>query len=334
MGREDSLMMYLAKNKDYLHKLLESLPISISDSTQSTVRFDVYGHHNKAYSLNLNTLKYYNFRDNKGGNLIDLLSEFNKKSREEIYTDIYTNMLFNGCIQSTNCDDNFSFEEEYQLKYPEPYDECELNRFKPIISSLFKKDNIWVTTQIKWDIRYDYDSNRIIIPVYQDMELVGAIGRLNKSKLEEYENKYLPLLRYNKSTVLFGLDMMRDKIKETKSVILVESEKSVLKAWQYNYKTPVLAVGSSSVSRHQIERLNILGVSNILLALDKGIENKDVVYKNLLKLKQYSTAKNIYNLEVDDVEQSLLDDKECVFDRTDLKEIEYIIKNYTRKIED
>lgn len=319
MERENQILLQLATRRDLVLDILNSLPIQMSGVSDSDViRFDTYEHNGKAYSFDLKTLRYYNFRTNKCGNLIDLLVEFTKKNREEVYSTIYLNILTRG-ILDCNYEEGY-YQEEYSLKYPEPYDSNSLDIYPNMTSKLFLNDNIWVTTQIYWNIKYDNKSKRVIIPVYQDYELVGAIGRLNKSKVEKYENKYMPLLRYNKSTVLFGLDEYRNKIKETKKVILVESEKSVMKAWQYNSKIPVLAVGCSSISRHHIERLNILGVETIIWSQDKGIEDKDVLGNNIKKLKRYSNAKKIKYLDVDSCEY--LEDKESIFD----KDIETIKK--------
>ncbi|MGL5099213.1 MAG: hypothetical protein ACRC6B_04120, partial [Fusobacteriaceae bacterium] len=118
-------------------------------------------------------------------------------------------------------------------------------------------------------------------------------------------------------------DEYRSEIKRTKKVILVESEKSVMKAWQYKLPIPVLAVGSSSISRHHIERLNILGVETVIWCQDKGISEKDVLVNNVMKLNKFSNAKKIKYLDSDNCDW--LEDKECFLDK-DYDTVKSILK--------
>lgn len=324
---EQELLAQLSCNSSKIDEVLSTLPITITRKNECNIRFDVFGHSSSAYTMDMSTLNYYNFRENKRGNLFDLMSELLEVDKDSVIADMYLSVMCEGInkdveVREYNCG-------EYSLEYPNTYELSCLEEYPNVISGLFLKDNIWVTTQIAWDIRYDFKYKRVVIPVYQDGELVGALGRLNKNRLEDSDNKYMPTLVYSKSKVLFGLDMYRDKIKERKTVILVESEKSVLKAWQHQINTPVLAVGGSNISRHHIERLNILGVENIMWAQDKGIDEDKVLLNNLRKLTQYSNAKNIYYLDVDNCSE--LEDKESIMDK-DKETIKEVLKNYTIKI--
>lgn len=320
---EHSLLLQLANNRDMVLSIIESLPIRISSNNGDSIRFDTFDHNNHAYSIKLSTLTYFNFRTNKRGSLIDLIAELTHKSVKEITMNIYIFLLSKGVI--TQCDIDIE-EKDFQLEYPEPYDEKLLSNYPKVVSELFKNDNIWDITQVYWGIRYDYMRNRVVIPVYQDYELVGAIGRFNQTDVDKHkENKYLPILRYPKQTVLFGLDEYRDLIKQKKTVILVESEKSVMKAWQSLSKLPVLAIGSSNVSRHHIERLNVLGVDRIILSLDKGIEEESVLVNNLCRLSRYSQAKTIEYIDIDKCD--IVRDKECIFDR-DKDVVTHCFKNH------
>lgn len=325
MLNEKEILLQLAQHEDIVQELLNKLPIQCKGISNNKVRFDTIEHNSHAYSLDLCSLTYFNFRDGKYGNLIDLICELLNKQRDEITYELYISLCLKGDMVDTSnyqCDYNF----EYKLEYPESYPENSLDSYKNVISDLFLKDNIWITTQEYWGIKYDFKYKRIIIPVYQDGELVGALGRLNKSKVEDYENKYMPTLIYSKSKVLFGLDEYRETIKKLSKVIIVESEKSVIKAWQMKSKIPVLAIGCNSISRHHIERLNILGVNHIIVCLDKGIEDKNVIKHDLEKLDRYSNANIIEYVDVDNC--TYLEDKECVFDKTDKDIINRCFKEY------
>lgn len=325
MLNEKELLIQIAQHKDIVNSLIDKLPITSISVSNNKLRFDTIEHSSHAYSLDLSNLTYYNFRTSKFGTLIDLMSELLNIPKDTIRYDLYISLCLKGdIIDTSNLDYNTEF--EYKLEYPESYDEDSLDNCKNIISDLFLKDNLWITTQIYWGIKYDFKYKRIIIPVRQDGELVGAIGRLNKSKIEDYENKYMPILTYSKSKVLFGFDEYRTLIKKTKKVVLVESEKSVMKAWQMKSKIGVLAIGCNSISRHHIERLNLLGVEEIILALDKGIEDKNVLLNDLDKLSRYSNAKTIKYIDVDNC--LYLEDKECIFDKIDKNIINKCFKDY------
>ena len=309
--KEFDLLVQLANNKDLVMSILNSLPIKITSQNGDNIRFDTFNHSSNAYSMKLNSLIYFNFRTNKSGNLIDLMQMLTDQPRDKICSGLYLTLLSRGLVVPY---ERIEYEEdEYILEIPDSYDEDLLLAYPKIFSDLFYQDNLDLITQYYWGIRYDYKSHRVLIPVYQDESLVGMIGRLNKNQIEDSENKYFPILSYQKSAVLFGYDEYKELVKKTKTVILVESEKSVMKAWQMESKLPVLAIGSSNVSRHHIERLNLLGVQRIILALDKGIEEKSVMTNDLSKISRYSNAKTIEYIDVDSC--SRLKDKECIFDR-------------------
>lgn len=326
------LLDQLSHNPSMVQTILEGLPIHSLSINEGKARFDTCEHSSKAYTLDLCSLTYFNFRTSEGGDFYKLIEELTGKDKKTSYNELYILLLSSGNITIVGeCEtDSCSF--EYELKHPEPYPSDSLDSFPRMVSDMFLEDNIWATTQWDWGIRYSYQQHRVIIPVYQDEELVGAIGRLNKETVESHENKYFPILKYSKSLVLFGLDHYRDKVKELRTVVIVESEKSCIKASQLNFKFPVLAIGCSSISRHHIERLNVFGLDNIILCLDKGIESENVLNSDLGKLNKYSNAKNIYYVDVDSTSDLELKDKECLFDKTDIKDINKLFKKYLKKV--
>ena len=66
-------------------------------------------------------------------------------------------------------------------------------------NDLFLKDGIDLTTQQKFCIGYDWNSNRIIIPEFSfEGELIGITGRYNGQDYEEWnEPKYYPIIEFN-----------------------------------------------------------------------------------------------------------------------------------------
>lgn len=84
-----------------------------------------------------------------------------------------------------------------------------------------------------FEIGYDLDSHRITFPVRDEIgTLVGIKGRA----LYEWQgDKYIYLERCAKSYILYRLWQNFEDIKKSDSVIVVESEKSVMKLYSYGY---------------------------------------------------------------------------------------------------
>ena len=292
------------------------------------LRFDLIGHNSNAYVLDLSTMSYFNFRENSFGDIIDL---YLKETKSNISKNEFVNTLYIQMQKKQLIDLSLNYEleytDDYVFKVPIPYNKEDLEKYPLIISELFLKDNIDLDSQSYWGIRYDRRTKRIIIPVYQDDELVGAIGRRNTVLVQHYENKYMPILPYSKSLVLFGYDEYKEKIQQSKKVMLVESEKSVIKMWQMKSKLPTLALGSHSISRYQIDRLKLLGAEKIIIALDKSLDYDKGLFPNIEKLKRYGNFKEICYLDVNNVSNSHLKEKECICDKSP-EDIMYIFKNH------
>jgi DNA primase len=113
---------------------------------------------------------------------------------------------------------------------------------------------------------YDYFRNRIIFPI-RDLRgrVIGFGGRILGEGQPKYLNSPQTLL-FEKSAVLYALDMARDAIKLTKQVIIVEGYVDAVIAHQYGTKQTVACIGSAITEKHiqQLKRLT----KQVTLALD------------------------------------------------------------------
>ena len=149
---------------------------------------------------------------------------------------------------------------------------------------------------------------------------------------------------------MFGYDINISDIKSKKYVILVESEKSVLKAYQLGIRN-VLAIGGSSISKYHIELLKQNGITNVIILFDQDKNIKDIK-KNIDKFENIENYQakgydNLYYVAVDPempvidkfenieyiiVNSSSLKDKSCLLDEvTSKKEFMKFIKKYGKK---
>ena len=113
----------------------------------------------------------------------------------------------------------------------------------------------------------------ISIPIMFNGRLVGVRGRYTREQ-DVAKGKYRPIctldgqvLKVATSSVLYGYDQNRAEIKKCRSVMLFESEKSVLKAPQYGIHN-ALAVFGSNISKQHIQLLLELGVNDVTLCID------------------------------------------------------------------
>lgn len=326
---EDIVLHNLNLNREILYSLLNSYVGKLTPSSDgTTLRFDVQ-HSSNAYVLSLDdSLRYYNFRNNEKGNILDLLSKLADIDKTKYITELYLNLkLENKLINE--CGEIEEWEENYVYQVPEIYDKECLKHYPEAISEMFLNDGIGIETQLFFNIRYDKRTRRVVIPVFYNKELIGAIGRRNAIYLQEKENKYMPILRYSKSLVFFGYDVYYDLIKKTKIVMLVESEKSVMKMWQMESKIPTLALGSNALSRNHIEILKLLQVDTVIFALDKSLDYVDSLIPNIQRLKKYGRECRIKYIDVNNIPNNLLGEKEAICDRNK-EEITEIFTKYLK----
>lgn len=167
------------------------------------------------------------------------------------------------------------FENNYEVVLSETYPMDTLNKYEDIPSLKFYKDNIWVTTQKFFGIRYDNRSNRIIIPwIDEGGFLIGTMGRYNYQSSENIA-KYMTMDRFNKRFHLFGLNRTQKFIDDERLAYVVESEKSVMKLFQMGYKNSV-AIGSHSISEYQARKLKIYA-DKVVVLFDEELSEDEIV---------------------------------------------------------
>jgi DNA primase len=169
-------------------------------------------------------------------------------------------------------------------------DEKTLDLFVQAPCKIFTDDGIDILTQEKWGICYDLMSNRVVLPIRN--EKGGLIT--NKGRTLEKNYKLLGIPKYHvyykveTGHILFGEWENKDEIKISDSIILVESEKSVMKLWQIGHKNCV-AIGRKSISRQQRNKLLAYG-KKIIIAFDFDVKEDELkiiskIFKGLVPVE-------------------------------------------------
>lgn len=210
-----------------------------------------------------------------------------------------------------------------------PISEKILEYYGSFPNKQFLLDGISIKTQIYFEIGLDMETQRITIPIRDELgTLVGIKGRL----LKEYEydgmNKYIYLESCNKNQMLFGLDKTFDYIKKEGYVIVAESEKAILQGWSHNIKN-VVSIGGHILSKTQVKMLIHLGVPIWLAYDDKAdfISKKDED-GNIIQIKDKDFYKKEKEKFLDkqevyaiiDKDNEILGNKESPFDNLDMWE--------------
>jgi DNA primase len=209
-----------------------------------------------------------------------------------------------------------------------------LNQYIDYLYIDWWKEGISERTRKLYKIKFDLRSNRIVIPIYNEFGLVGIKGRyVYKDRNEEENNdipKYFPLYNFYKSIELFNYDKALEYIKQQKQVIIMESEKSCIKAWQWGIKNCVGIMGGD-ISPAQIYKLKKIGIDvEFIFMPDKDkFDNGD---KEKILIQQVNQIKNRIVKIMNDKDNLLRIDKK--HSPTDLDKETFIklLNEYTIKV--
>ena len=162
-------------------------------------------------------------------------------------------------------------EDEVPLR---PIPEEILNYYLSYGNAMWEREGISLETQNEFRISYDAQSNYIAIPIFSELgDLLGIKGRYF-GEPDEYHPRFLYLEPCNKSRVLYGYWQNKEYIKNSTQLIVVESEKSVLKLAEYGVRN-VVATGGKTISKYQVELIIRTGCTP-LLAMDEDVHEEEL----------------------------------------------------------
>lgn len=210
------------------------------------------------------------------------------------------------------------------------YPESILKQYGNTPNLLWMRDGISLATQRKWKVGFDVESQRITLPIRTSSgEIMAIKGRLN-GEPEEWEPKYLYLVNGPMSQTLFGYSENYNTLYEN-DVIVVESEKSVLKMDSWGYHN-VVALGSNSLSVVQVKLLLSLNPKRIIFMLDKSLPLENTK-RNVDLLKSFCTMRSVDVFYWDWEDNITLEDKAAPCDDSK-EEFKYILANEIKPIEE
>lgn len=165
------------------------------------------------------------------------------------------------------------------------YDEDILNSFAFNGNLRFLKDHISLASQRYFGIRYDIESQGIVIPIRNEYgELIGTKERFNYD-IPDGEMKYFYSHPGRCSTTLFGYCQNYPHLVGN-TILVGEAEKFVLQCHSYGYRNAV-ALMSGSLSSQQAKLIIEAHPKKVIFMHDQGYEYENIK-KNLDILRHYS----------------------------------------------
>ena len=199
-------------------------------------------------------LDFTNYKQNKGGSVADIKSKV---------LSVFTKHI--SCRDSVNVADI------------EILDEHALDEFSDIEFIGLLREGITPQTCARFGVMYSYRQKRIIFPHHH--WLTGdCVGYNARTTIDGYDSmgisKYRFSKGFNKSNNLYGLYENYDSILHKGYVVVMESEKSVLKRDSQFDKT-VVALGTKHMTAEQ-KRILIGLDCEIVVALDKDVPLQEI----------------------------------------------------------
>ena len=219
------------------------------------------------------------------------------------------------------------------------YDDNILNTFINFHAVEWLEEGISHETMDKYGIKYDIETQGVVIPHYdKDSRLVGIRERNLDKRQIDMGRKYVPYTSFTHRKTykhplgknLYGINFNKEAINKFKKCIIFEAEKSVLKMdTVYGNNNPSVSVGGSSISEYQLNLLKTNGCEKVYLAFDR--EDGEKWESKLDKICQRIVNFGLECYVIEDKEGKYLDLKSSPIDHG--KEVFEILLRGVRKYE-
>ena len=222
--------------------------------------------------------------ENKHGDIFTLVMTIKKisfgKANKYLHKILGLKYQFNSKTEISKKDPLAIFKKIKRRKYTidkeiPVYDDSILKEYVDLPYIGWIREGIMPNACKRFNIGYSYDRKRIVIPERKwdgdDNEYIGISGRTTVPNYEMFDiPKYFKLSKtYPKGTNVYGLNENYQTIQEAGYVVVLESQKSVLKRYSRKDGTAT-AIGNCELTDEQVRILISLNVE-IIIALDEGI---------------------------------------------------------------
>ena len=272
-----------------------------------------------SFSVNEENQSFYCFSTGQGGGLLQFIKAFKKcgfhqavdimKEYAGIQDEIQTGEVKR--LQASQIARRYSVRQprrQEQTVKPLPPDVMDRYEWNPGKFQSWVDEGISLETMREFGVRYDPYSDRIVMPI-RDIEgnIINVHGRTIDPEWKEKKlRKYTFFFSQGSVNTIYGFWENREEIMKSRTVILFEGEKSVLKAREMGYPNAG-ALLTSHLSENQFKILIRLGLRRVVFCLDSDV---DVRLDSRVKaLRSYTQVEYVTN------RWHLLEPKEAPVDR-------------------
>lgn len=175
-----------------------------------------------------------------------------------------------------------------------------INDYVPLLYIDWLREGIMPWAAKKFKLAYSYKYHRVVVPIrfWKDGRLVGFNQRTTVENYEELGiHKYFLTPSYKKNLNLYGLWENREEIEGKKTIVICESEKSVLKRYSRNDGTCV-ALQGKKLSEEQRQIILGLDVNEVIVALDNDVPIEEVrhICEQFCRMRKVSYVKDRWDL--------------------------------------
>lgn len=257
-----------------------------------------------SFSVCPNPPFFYDFSTGFGGNLITFIRTIDKCSSSEAIRTIEKylgltpgSIISRQKLSAVGVMNKFKASKTQKESKVKPLDKNYMSRYEARDDklSVWADEGISRESLIRFDVRYDAFSDRIVYPI-RDISgnIVNVGGRtLDPLYKEKDLRKYCYFFPWGTMNTIYGIFENMESIKEHKEIILFEGCKSVLIADTWGIKNTA-AILTSHLNSNQLKILANLGCRAVF-ALDKDVDIKKD--KNIEKLRRCITVEYLYDDE-------------------------------------
>lgn len=171
---------------------------------------------------------------------------------------------------------------KYGNQLPE-YNRNIIDTLPPLYPQAWVDEGISEETMAKYQIRYYERCNQTVIPCFDaEARLIGVrVRNWDKDRVEQA--KYMPLItldgqcyKFNSNQVFYGINYNKPEIERTGKVIIVESEKAVMKLDTYMGRHNIaLSMYGSNLGIQRRNQLIKMGVNTVSYVVDNDFIGQD-----------------------------------------------------------
>lgn len=276
----------LQADENLIVSVLESLGYTPTDHGDNFRFGNKDGDNPHACLIYKNSLVYKNYtRSNRDGNIFTLVMHDKKCTFKQALTYVAKKIGYNIDDQINiklpfgGFFTNIQGRNDTRIKLPilpdsvfEPY----ANRW----NKKFFEDGVDYLTQKEFNLGYDEYTDSILIPIYSPSgQLCGVKARNNNPNCKE-DQRWWAFMRFPKTLIVYGYNTNYSNIVESKTVVIVEAEKSVMQAYSFGFRNCVAILGHT-FSKEQVRLIKALRPENVVVAFDEGVAESDILLEAL-----------------------------------------------------